>query len=180
LPAGSCHLLVSDQSGCTRMLGPLLVLADTMAFHNELDVNWCESSEYILPDGRTVREIGRYAIIYQRINGCDSTLVVNLEISKEEYFVPNIFSPNSDNLNDGFTVYGNKACIEAIQLLRIFDRWGNLLFEKHDFPTNQEKDGWDGRAALKDAPAGVYAYYCELRLYNGAVKKLSGDVTIVR
>ena len=94
--------------------------------------------------------------------------------------MPNVFSPNGDKLNDGFTVYGNQACIAAIQVLRVFDRWGALIFEKRDFPVGEESLGWDGRAALKDAPAGVYAYYCELRLHNGAVKKLSGDVTVVR
>lgn len=180
VPAGSYQVLVRDQSGCTRTLGPLLVLTDTMAFHNVLDVNWCESPEYTLPDGRRVRESGQYPLVFQRHNGCDSTIVFKVEIAGEEYYVPNVFSPNGDKLNDGFTVYGNEACIAAIQVLRVFDRWGALIFEKRDFPVGEESLGWDGRAGLRDAPAGVYAYYCELRLHNGAVKKLSGDVTVVR
>jgi gliding motility-associated-like protein len=51
-------------------------------------------------------------------------------------FVPNTFTPNGDGLNDLFLPVGKS--IAEIQF-RVFDRWGELLFQSNDLET-----GWDG------------------------------------
>lgn len=44
-------------------------------------------------------------------------------------FIPDVFSPNHDGVNDIFYVQTNTE-VTAIKLMRIYDRWGNLVFEK--------------------------------------------------
>lgn len=112
-------------------------------------------------------------------NGCEAIDTVNYIIREGgEVFYPNIFSPNGDGINDGFTLYGN---IETKVLsLKIYDRWGELLFEKKNFRTNEEHEGWDGTFKGKPLTPGVYVFFAELEFANGGRQEISGDFTLVR
>jgi large repetitive protein len=87
-------------------------------------------------------------------------------------FIPNIFSPNNDGLNDVLYVRG-----EGIAQLSfiVYHRWGEKVFE-----TNDPHHGWDGTFKGKPAETGVYVYLVEARLENGMTVKRSGNVTLVR
>src|SRR5690606_6402287 len=75
--------------------------------------------------------------------GCDSLVYLNLE--EYSLSIPNAFSPNGDGINDHFTVYGSEEFIE-IQSMRIFDRWGNRVYDhRKDYPFR-----WDGRVNGKE------------------------------
>jgi gliding motility-associated-like protein len=89
-----------------------------------------------------------------------------------EIFIPNIFSPNNDGLNDVLYVRG-----EGIAQLSfiVYHRWGEKVFE-----TNDPNQGWDGMFKGKQAETGVYVYLVEARLENGQTVKRSGNVTLVR
>jgi len=91
-------------------------------------------------------------------------------------FVPNAFSPNFDGYNDDFRPYSN--CLLQNYSLKIFNRWGALIFETSDIET-----GWNGRFRNKDIDEGVYIYLLEFEFNQmGEVikKTLSGDVTAVK
>ena len=62
--------------------------------------------------------------------------------SEEKIYIPNSFSPNDDGINDNFTIFSNKDL--EINYLRIFDRWGNLVFEQKESLTNYDFQGWNG------------------------------------
>src|SRR5690606_8016761 len=49
-----------------------------------------------------------------------------------EVFIPNTFSPNGDGRNDFFFPRGRG--IERTRTLRIFNRWGEVVFENREFP----------------------------------------------
>jgi gliding motility-associated-like protein len=89
-----------------------------------------------------------------------------------DIFIPNIFSPNNDNLNDVLYVRG-----EGIAQLSfvIFNRWGEKVFESND-----PHQGWDGMFKGKQAETGVYVYMVSATLENGKTVKRSGNVTLVR
>jgi gliding motility-associated-like protein len=87
-------------------------------------------------------------------------------------FIPNIFSPNGDGINDIFTIRGER--IEQVSL-KIYNRWGNLVFMGNDV-----SPAWDGRWQGKECPIGVYYYTAEVTYLNGAVEQKHGNVTIVR
>jgi len=96
-----------------------------------------------------------------------------------EAFVPNIFSPNADGLNDELIFYFN-ALFDYSGELVIFDRWGNHLFQGEYNNTNPAPT-WDGTYKGEALNAGVYIWIFRYQS-TGDLKTriLSGDVTIVK
>jgi gliding motility-associated-like protein len=113
-------------------------------------------------------------------NGCmaEARLTLRVDVSPEVY-IPNVFSPNNDGINDFFTIYGNKD-VEQIVELRIYDRWGNFVFTKNEFPPNIENFGWDGRFRDKEMNPAVFAYGATVLMKDGSERFYKGDVTLVR
>ena len=87
-------------------------------------------------------------------------------------FIPNVFSPNGDGINDVFTIRGER--IEQVSI-KVYNRWGNLVFEGRD-----ASPAWDGRWQGQESPVGVYYYTAEIIYQNGAAEQKHGNVTIVR
>jgi gliding motility-associated-like protein len=112
--------------------------------------------------------------------GCEvnDRILITVAGQVEAYF-PSAFSPNEDDINDFFSAYAN-ADIERIEVLRIFDRWGGLVFEGKDIPPNEPSQGWDGRSRGQAAPAGVYVYHSVLRLREGSTYQAAGEVILLR
>ncbi len=94
------------------------------------------------------------------------------------YYIPNVFSPNGDGLNDYFFITG-KANLTTIVYLRIFDRWGNQLFESNGTSPGVANEGWDGKFDGKYMLPGVYAYIAEMD-FEGIKETVTGEVTIIR
>jgi gliding motility-associated-like protein len=108
----------------------------------------------------------------------------NFEVTKEDcdvndvFFIPNIISPNDDNINDVFTI-NPQPDVEIISMDgSIFDRWGNLVFSSRENPFT-----WNGRFGDEAVNPGVYLYTLKVNYrVNGreADKILRGDVTVIR
>ncbi len=87
---------------------------------------------------------------------------------------PNVFTPNGDELNDYFGLYSN--CTATNFQMRIYNRWGQLVFE-----SNAATNTWDGRYKDQAAPSEVYLWQASYNL-PGVEEKISksGDVTLLR
>lgn len=94
-------------------------------------------------------------------------------------FFPTAFSPNTDGKNDFFTVYGGPAA-DIIEELKVFDRWGNMVYEAYDIPLNDDAKGWDGNFNGERLPNGVYAFMARIRFIDNVSEVYGGDVTIIR
>jgi len=95
-------------------------------------------------------------------------------------YVPNVFSPNGDGINDRFTLYANKKGEELV-LFQIYDRWGNLVYKAaHKDVHAFKNDGWDGYYKGKLMDTGVYVYVALVKFIDGDVKDFRGDVTLIR
>ena len=95
-------------------------------------------------------------------------------VVEEEYFagVPDIFSPNLDNVNDRLFVMGNGIFKSD---LMIFNRNGQMLYQ-----WTKEIPYWDGTHNGQDCEAGVYTYVANVQFINNSTKLLKGTVTLVR
>ena len=93
-------------------------------------------------------------------------------------FAPNVFSPASVTGNAHFTFFSREPL--PILELSIYDRWGEQLFQRHDFMTNEPEDGWDGTFRGKEALPGVYVFVARVELNPGKVVVLKGDVLLYR
>jgi gliding motility-associated-like protein len=95
--------------------------------------------------------------------GCVDTLKVELPVKvlESELEVPNVFTPDGDNLNDYFTVT-HRSMREFS--LRIFNRSGDLVY-KADISDLHQWDGWDGKVLNtgREASPGAYYYVIEAR-----------------
>lgn len=94
------------------------------------------------------------------------------------YFLPNTFSPNGDGSNDIFYVRGKG--VNRIHSLKIFNRWGQIVFEKRDLMPNDASAGWDGTFNGRKADIDVYIYIAEVICENSQIVPLKGDVTLIR
>ena len=134
----------------------------------------CQSGE-VMPLNSTVFEV-----TVMDLTGCVATDSVRISVIKNRpVYIPNAFSPNGDGPNDRFTVYAGPA-VEGIQSLKVFDRWGDLVFERGDFAPNDESIGWDGMFNGRMMNSGVYVYLAEVRFIDGFVVRFKGDVTLVK
>ncbi|MFZ4544408.1 MAG: gliding motility-associated C-terminal domain-containing protein [Saprospiraceae bacterium] len=104
------------------------------------------------------------------------TIFVN---KKRPIFIPNVFSPvDANGTNDQFTAYGGRAA-RKIQLMRVFDRWGSLLFEGQNLPLNDTSKGWDGSFKGKRVNNGVYIYYIVVEFIDNEYLEFRGDITVM-
>lgn len=125
-----------------------------------------------------------YTVTVIDSNGCTATDVVEIRVVKNlNLHAPNIFSPlNKDNSNDFFNVWVTKG-VDYIELLEIYDRWGNLVYQGvdgRDFERNSFTSGWDGK--FKNAPVvpGVYVWRALVKWLDGSKTNHAGDVTVYR
>jgi gliding motility-associated-like protein len=114
-------------------------------------------------------------------NGCPGEAVFNLRILEagEDIFIPDVFSPNGDGINDHFSLFAAPGS-GTIQSLQIFDRWGNQLFERRNIPINAPTAGWDGRSNGDLLPPGVYVYSFQFLNSEGEVQHFKGSITLVQ
>ncbi len=113
-------------------------------------------------------------------NGCSAEDVIWINVKGEpDVYLPNIFTPNNDGLNDYFYMKSGSG-VKKINRLMIFDNWGDKLFDKVNLRKNVPNDGWDGMYNGKEVGLGVYVYVFELELEDGSIKRIAGDITIVK
>jgi gliding motility-associated-like protein len=123
-------------------------------------------------------QVFQLTVVHQ--NGCTDTAEIIVHVVPEkEIYIPNVFSPNDDGLNDFFTLYSNDRVQEIIEM-NIFSRWGEHVFHRRHFPPNDDKSGWDGRFRNQTMMPGIYVYQILVALADGTAQRIAGDVTLLR
>jgi gliding motility-associated-like protein len=103
---------------------------------------------------------------------CDSTQIVN-EYCKCKTYLAEVFTPNYDGLNEDFGFYSNCELSE-IYSLKIFNRWGKLIFESEN---HNEK--WNGHYMNTPCAAGLYSYVISLKFkYEDNQRLISRKVNL--
>jgi len=153
----------------------------------ELNVTQLFPATYLWNSGSSESSIivtlpGTYDVSVQascgEINLTSQVLASDTCDAQHTFFIPNVFSPNGDGINDVFSISAHEE-IEIQNLdISIFDRWGNLIFLSH------EKDfAWDGRFKNEDLMPGVYVYVMDVDYVEEGKphhRVFSGDVTLIR
>ncbi len=120
-----------------------------------------------------------YQIQVEDENGCTAQdqLEIFIEV-KDGIYIPNIFSPNGDNINDYFYAQIVDPRVESIDFLQIYDRWGDLVFEQTNVEPNNPLSGWDGRTTNGfTVNTNVFIYSIKVNYVDGTSELLQGDVT---
>ncbi|NOT38617.1 MAG: hypothetical protein HOP11_14690, partial [Saprospiraceae bacterium] len=127
---------------------------------------------------KTYPTSGTYKEIYTTKEGCDSIHLLLLSINKDvSIYYPNVIQLGG--LNSFFTifVYGTSATIKT---LSIYDRWGELIWQKQKFPPNELQQGWDGTFKNQKVNPGVFVWHAEIELKDGRLVNEKGDLTVLR
>lgn len=169
----------------TIELGDALTFNPTINDINIQSLNWISadslSCNNCLKPAAIPTNSGTYTLEVESEDGCIGADSVFVQVAKvRKVFIPNAFSPDSDGINDFFNVFGAIPNVQMIEQLSIFDRWGDLLFEEKNLSPNEINTGWDGKAAEKALPVGVYTYLASVRFLDNEVLVYAGNVSLVR
>ncbi|MFT6359488.1 MAG: gliding motility-associated-like protein [Saprospiraceae bacterium] len=114
------------------------------------------------------------------LNDCEAKDAALVGINKKpRIFVPNVFSPNGDGMNDFLLIFADSG-VEEIAEFKIFSRWGSLIFEQNNFQPNDPVYGWDGVFQSKKMDASVFVWFLKATLIDGSEVLLKGDFTLLR
>jgi len=206
LSSGTYTLTVADLNGCeaqqqeiivdpplltvdlgpdvTIYLGDSILLdaivggttADTFAWSPVTEL----SASNILNPYATPTRTTTFNIWVRDASGCEAEDFIRIIVSKERrIYIPNVIKQGGSLGNDIFTVFAGPE-VTMVRSFRIYDRWGECVFERSDMVPNDYAAGWNGKWRGQDVLPGVYVYVVELAYSDGTSEVKSGDVTVVR
>jgi gliding motility-associated-like protein len=189
---GFYSVTVLDGNGCSGsgstsvtsiVPNPVLFLpVDTsICSYGSVQINPVKTfSSYVWSTGETspsiiVNQPGTYWLEVRDANNCrgKDSIVVVLKECQKGFYAPTAFSPNGDGKNDLYKplLFGN---IKSYQL-KIFNRWGNLVFQTND-PTR----GWDGSIQGLRQATGVFIFTCSYQFENESPRTERGKFVLIR
>ncbi len=207
LPAGDYRVFVQNIKGCTDTVdvqlndppsveveigpdqnltfGGSFVIRPVINIDGNYMFNWSgvDSIVCLTPNCSEVRVFaftpGQLQLDLSSEAGCTALDRLLIEVRKERpLYAPTAFSPNNDLTNDRWTLFAPSVATR-IRTLRIFDRWGELVFEGVDMPLNDPERGWDGRFRDRDLNPGVYAFVAVVEYVDGVAQQVTGDINLI-
>jgi len=122
----------------------------------------------------------RYTVYLRDALGCEVSDQIVVQVRKDRrVYVPNIIHPHSTVSNDIVTVWGG-AEVAKVKYFRIFDRWGELVFENQNFLPSDLTAGWNGTFQGRFVDPAVFVYVAEVEYIDGETEIFKGDITVVR
>lgn len=163
-----CEVLISATTNNTTLID-----ISWTNFDNSLDCDNClETTAASVNDTE-------YILTVTSIDDCTTSDSIMVRVNKiRDVFIPNAFSPNGDGNNDFFFINANKS-VSVIKDLKVFNRWGALMYEGTDLSPNHSQSGWDGFFKGELVNSGVYVWMATIEYLDGEVLLMSGDVTLV-
>ncbi|MFH2094078.1 MAG: gliding motility-associated C-terminal domain-containing protein [Bacteroidota bacterium] len=196
LPSGLYYFTVTDAGGCdtSNYLSVYepngLAIADTAYY----DPPCIESNEgyvctsihggtgpytYVWSTGATTQCItglvaGEYKVTITDSHNCEIVHTYTLEAGLEScLFIPTLFTPNGDGINDYWHIQGIRYYSEII--IKVYNRWGDKVYEYNGSGAGYADAPWDGIWKGKYAPFGAYVFILDLKDGN---EPLQGIVTV--
>jgi gliding motility-associated-like protein len=106
--------------------------------------------------------------------GCTTVDTQLVKIFKDiNFYVPSAFTPNGDGLNDYLRPVA--AGITEIQFFRIYNRWGELLFD-----LRSDEPGWDGNYKGRPQETQTVIWIAEGIGADGQLRKQRGSSILIR
>lgn len=115
-------------------------------------------------------------------NDCEAQDCRNIALLKARNIVfSNVITEGGSQ--DNPTFYVESSSVAWVNKMRIYDRWGNLMFERVNVPANQPEYGWNGKFNGKNVTPGVYTWLAEIeydKQGSGDIEVFTGDVTVIK
>jgi gliding motility-associated-like protein len=131
---------------------------------------------------RTITEEGIY---WAKVSNANCAVFDTIKITKKDcnafqIYAPNVFSPNGDDTNDTWQIAVAKDYPIKSFLLKIFDQWGNQVFDTQDITQY-----WDGNYKTEPLQQDTYIYRLSMTYFNPYTQKekslnTGGDIFLIR
>ena len=207
------QLFIKDSAGC--LLKTKVIIeekkSDTLQFSYKVTPSVCKGKtgtlmvenikngippyQFALNDTFNFKEINsfvglggdKYKVFVRDSSGC-ATAQKEVLIPRQncEVYIPTIFSPNEDGVNDVFKIFAVEGLIKTIKSYQIFNRWGNLIYVSPEQNTEFSAFNawWDGTFQGKSVNPDVYIYVIEVEYVDSLNKYqdriLKGDIMLSR
>jgi len=167
-----------DTLGGAKITDPTKVAITLIDNDGLSGVSFAPNGEITVPQGANE---GTYRVRYnlcmaQQLSVCDDAVVTIVITKDKPLTIYNGVSSNSDGKNDGFTIEGIEAYPK--NTLKIFNRWGVLVYEKEGYTNAEPFDGYsNGRSTVeqgKRLPQGTYYYILDYQDSVGQTHNHSG------
>ena len=99
--------------------------------------------------------------------GCCSIPAIDTAAGNAHVYIPNVFTPDGDAINDYFTVYSDINIVNVISM-EIADKTGKIAFYRSNFAPNDPAQGWDGRIKGR-LTSGLFRYWVRVEDFTGYV-----------
>lgn len=157
-----------------------LNIGETISLDGFSEYNYSWSPSESLSDPNIPNPIAQplnsttYLLVASSPNGCTAVDSARVEVTKIfKLIIPNAFSPNGDGRNDEIGLFTRG--IRELEVFRIYNRWGQMVFE-----TNDLLGTWDGRYKDQPQELGVFVYYAVGITYEGNEFFEKGNITLLR
>jgi gliding motility-associated-like protein len=129
----------------------------------------------VKPNQQTV-----YTVEVKNRGGCMArdNVTVHVICNGTNVFIPNTFSPNGDGTNEVF--YPRGTGLFKVKSLRLFNRWGEMIFERANFNANDPIYGWNGTYKGIKVDSDVFVYMIDIICDNNSVLTYKGNVALLR
>lgn len=168
----------------TLTQGEVLILNPNHS-SNVITYKWYPAEGLSCADCPSLEIIATHDITYflevRDQNGCTSLDFITIRVNeiKSDIFVPNVFSPNGDNINDFWMPIFSDTQVKILSL-SIYDRWGNKVYECVDKTDNTTPCGWNRMFDNKKCLPGVYVFMIQSKDINEKIQITKGDLTLAR
>ncbi|MEO7962131.1 MAG: PKD domain-containing protein, partial [Ginsengibacter sp.] len=125
-------------------------------------------------------ETTEYTILVKNEGGCFASDRVSVFVmcDNANVFVPNTFSPNGDGANDVF--YPRGSGVINVKNFTVFNRWGEVVYQRANFTANNASAGWDGTFKGKKLAPDVFVYALEVICINNQSLMFKGNVALIK
>ena len=139
--------------------------------------NYLSCSNCATPEAKPMQPM-EYTLTVTNGAGCKASDAVAIQLlcSESRVYIADAFSPNNDGKNDLFTIKGQG--IRNVKYLRVYNRWGELVFERSNFEVGDVNSAWNGKYKGQLVPSGSYVYFAEMSC-NEQTFTRKGTVTVV-
>jgi len=158
----------------------LELLIENLSELGELTYSWTENGEALSETGSEITIVPQstgnvsYEVTATTAEGCSILRTITITVIPAQVQFPNAFYPNSnEELNQTFRIFfaGNYT----LESLKIYDRWGQVVFETSDITAR-----WDGTNDGNELPSDVYVYVAVLINPRGQTETFRGEVLLIR
>ena len=204
LPPGNYSVTVNNEDGCTETYSSVIEEAEVYFLTSNItqpsfttggnielspqggtppfQFEWSNGST---TPTQTNLAIGTIDVTVTDNNNCQTIASFELEDPLQDkdildnIFIPNIFSPNNDGINDLFRIYTSaEGLISLIKTFKVFDRWGAQVYDSPELAFS-EIQFWDGKTNSAPAKTGTYVYVIVLETYTGELLQFNGSINLV-